>query len=921
MMMMRTGTQDSNASTHKENQLNVHRHHKEHGSDLSRNAFTSLPLLPPMTTTKSAYSTQSSSSSSSSSVSLAVAVVGTSTPNRSHFHTMSSPQPPSYDTNGVIQVLRYGETLASFFQIDEESTDEYRNLCNTIVSVQSTLEQKARAWSRLLEIRCHHQHHHTVCTSTGSSINVPVEEATTIGMDLLRLHRRATSYFTSVMASMTHHQDDTKVVVVSHLLRRDLLRIWLSYVTVQAQYCHDNQETARMTIRHIQNQSYFMNGANAGSSFLFQEAAFYITWSMVEETVPDQYAYAISILRHGIQQKATPIIDLHNALRKLQLKQQLQPQPPPNTSPKHQIESVTNHATSHSSSSSKRIRMDHALSDCAPSQDSNMSLDTETETAPTTDTNHKNRGESDSHPKDVEPTDSVQFQLKGPVVASTATTGSATKPSSEMSAFDIPALMHHTKASEHLPSFVLSTTTTEVIDQRSGTISQTKRSVPTIPANVEGNLQTITPISTAASARATDMVAATSSVKSLKAHTPSLLLSSHHKVNGTTRKPTSSSSSFKRPPLQFKTFGLGKAERIDPSQSIVESDSDEEELKHETNPNYDKKHDDKPPTKENSHKTPTKKPKISKIDLDYMWNWDPEKRLTTTTTSSPATSNSIVDEHVKPPQLYRSTALSSGPSHGVSTHGTPSVSLSSSSSSSSSSHSNNNSTATSSSSRSTHPVPMIANNTPKSSIQTPPPPPVVNSQTKATSDDRYGNDNLLSVTSVKQTSKNGPSLNQNDAIISQHEASNILSRVNSEFLPLIQESNVIRVNQEPYVKLGVIGKGGSCKVYRALSKDCAVLAIKRVKTEDLDRKAIDGYANEIALLKRLRGNPAIIQLHDSEVDMTRQVILLVMEAGEADLNHVLQRQSIGQGTGNERSLNMNFIRLTWQVRPKKLTDI
>jgi Protein kinase domain len=147
-----------------------------------------------------------------------------------------------------------------------------------------------------------------------------------------------------------------------------------------------------------------------------------------------------------------------------------------------------------------------------------------------------------------------------------------------------------------------------------------------------------------------------------------------------------------------------------------------------------------------------------------------------------------------------------------------------------------------------------------------------------------------------------------------HEATNILNKVNMDFLPLIQESNMIRVNHEPYVKLGVIGKGGSCKVYRALSKDCSVLAIKRIKTDDLDKKAIDGYANEIALLKRLRGNPAIIQLHDSEVDMTRQVILLVMEAGEADLNHVLQRQTLGQGSGNERSLNMNFIRLTWQVR-------
>tara|TARA_B110000305_G_scaffold22960_1_gene21008 strand:+ start:68 stop:634 length:567 start_codon:yes stop_codon:yes gene_type:complete len=79
-------------------------------------------------------------------------------------------------------------------------------------------------------------------------------------------------------------------------------------------------------------------------------------------------------------------------------------------------------------------------------------------------------------------------------------------------------------------------------------------------------------------------------------------------------------------------------------------------------------------------------------------------------------------------------------------------------------------------------------------------------------------------------------------------------------------------------------------------------------------QAIDSYANEIALLKRLQGNPAIIQLHDSQVDYNRKAIYLVMEPGEVDLNQVLQQQAAlaKQQDGVPRALNMNFIRLTWQ---------
>lgn len=112
--------------------------------------------------------------------------------------------------------------------------------------------------------------------------------------------------------------------------------------------------------------------------------------------------------------------------------------------------------------------------------------------------------------------------------------------------------------------------------------------------------------------------------------------------------------------------------------------------------------------------------------------------------------------------------------------------------------------------------------------------------------------------------------------------------VHPDFLKIVCEKNILYVNNIPYVKLGVIGKGGSCKVYRTLSRDRNIVAIKKVKIAGMARKSIEGYANEIALLRRLRGNPAIIQLYDSEVDFQRKAIYLVMEPGEVDLNYVVR---------------------------------
>jgi serine/threonine protein kinase len=150
--------------------------------------------------------------------------------------------------------------------------------------------------------------------------------------------------------------------------------------------------------------------------------------------------------------------------------------------------------------------------------------------------------------------------------------------------------------------------------------------------------------------------------------------------------------------------------------------------------------------------------------------------------------------------------------------------------------------------------------------------------------------------------------------LSDAEATVLLARTDREFLPLLNKSNVLRVNDVPYLKLGVIGMGGSCKVYSALTKERSVVAIKKVSTSGMDRKVLALYANEIDLLKRLRGNSEIIQMHDSQVDRTRKAIFVVMELGEADLNYVLQRQARSSAASREEaqpSLSMHFIRLTW----------
>jgi serine/threonine-protein kinase TTK/MPS1 len=107
----------------------------------------------------------------------------------------------------------------------------------------------------------------------------------------------------------------------------------------------------------------------------------------------------------------------------------------------------------------------------------------------------------------------------------------------------------------------------------------------------------------------------------------------------------------------------------------------------------------------------------------------------------------------------------------------------------------------------------------------------------------------------------------------------------------------------------MIGKGGSSRVFRCLNPVSELYAIKRVSLDKTDAETMNGYMNEIALLKRLEGNSRIIRLIDSELKPgpggSKGHLLLVMECGEIDLARLLQEQM-------KEPVNMVWVAYYWQ---------
>jgi len=162
-------------------------------------------------------------------------------------------------------------------------------------------------------------------------------------------------------------------------------------------------------------------------------------------------------------------------------------------------------------------------------------------------------------------------------------------------------------------------------------------------------------------------------------------------------------------------------------------------------------------------------------------------------------------------------------------------------------------------------------------------------------------------------------------VIQPKESTN--DRVSAFQTSMFSSKNVFVVNGRVYLRLALIGRGGTSKVYKVLAIDDKnegeTYALKKIKLSKTDISSLSCYQNEISLLERLRGNPSIIQLVDSEVNLDEKVIYMVMEHGEVDLNVKLQSQRGGSNTssGAPSGLCYNFIRLTWMNMLEALHSI
>ncbi|XP_053397975.1 dual specificity protein kinase TTK-like [Mercenaria mercenaria] len=119
---------------------------------------------------------------------------------------------------------------------------------------------------------------------------------------------------------------------------------------------------------------------------------------------------------------------------------------------------------------------------------------------------------------------------------------------------------------------------------------------------------------------------------------------------------------------------------------------------------------------------------------------------------------------------------------------------------------------------------------------------------------------------------------------------------------------MITVNDVQYAVLGVMGKGGSSKVYQVFDNNHKIKAIKCVDLNNANDIIVEGYKNEIKLLKRLQYCDQVIKMYDSEYKQDENQLYVLMECGNEDLASFFRSR-----TKNRRQLSDNLICFYWEV--------
>eukprot|EP00792_Barthelona_sp_PAP020_P005585 TRINITY_DN2715_c0_g1_i1.p1 TRINITY_DN2715_c0_g1~~TRINITY_DN2715_c0_g1_i1.p1 ORF type:complete len:584 (+),score=126.93 TRINITY_DN2715_c0_g1_i1:61-1752(+) len=115
----------------------------------------------------------------------------------------------------------------------------------------------------------------------------------------------------------------------------------------------------------------------------------------------------------------------------------------------------------------------------------------------------------------------------------------------------------------------------------------------------------------------------------------------------------------------------------------------------------------------------------------------------------------------------------------------------------------------------------------------------------------------------------------------------------------------VKLLNKNYSVVDLIGSGGSSQVFKVISEEGEIFALKRVQLTNIDPKLSQAYFNEVQILDSLKDfNSHVIKMIGYEIFC--DCILIIEEAGEIDLKNLLKSEKKNQ------VLDLVKIKYFWQ---------
>ncbi|XP_048240015.1 dual specificity protein kinase Ttk-like [Haliotis rufescens] len=116
--------------------------------------------------------------------------------------------------------------------------------------------------------------------------------------------------------------------------------------------------------------------------------------------------------------------------------------------------------------------------------------------------------------------------------------------------------------------------------------------------------------------------------------------------------------------------------------------------------------------------------------------------------------------------------------------------------------------------------------------------------------------------------------------------------------PSMSPVDTVTVNGQQYFIWKLVGRGGSAKVYQVFDTQKNTRALKCVDLEDANEVVVNGFKNEVRLLKKLQYCKSVIKMYDFEHNEELNKLFVLMDFGETDMA-TLFKSRIQSGEGIE----------------------